>query len=87
MRKQENRCDIPLKRIASAVAAATGATEGDREDTLPPSWEETVVRLVDCPGHQRLRPHAIATAAASSLLIFIVDASDKPSLKPAAESA
>ncbi|CDJ44771.1 signal recognition particle receptor subunit beta, putative, partial [Eimeria tenella] len=94
---QENRCDIPLKTIAEAAAAAAAAArgaaaaaaaaaeEGDSLSPLSPLKRDKTIKLVDLPGHPRLRPAALAAAAASSLLIFFVDAADKPSLKAAAE--
>ncbi|XP_026192059.1 uncharacterized protein LOC34622791 [Cyclospora cayetanensis] len=79
---QENRCDLTLRSVASAAAAAP---KDEGEAPLASSQDEIVVRIVDSPGSQRLRRQAIANAAASSLIVFIVDAADKPSLKQAAE--
>ncbi|OEH78697.1 signal recognition particle receptor beta subunit protein [Cyclospora cayetanensis] len=78
----ENRCDLTLRSVASAAAAAP---KDEGEAPLASSQDEIVVRIVDSPGSQRLRRQAIANAAASSLIVFIVDAADKPSLKQAAE--
>ncbi|KAL8440324.1 hypothetical protein Efla_001166 [Eimeria flavescens] len=96
-----NRCELQLSRLASraapaagggggAAAAAAAGGEGSGASSggslqLPPSAREAAVELIDCPGNQRLRPEALAAAAASSLLIFFVDAADKPALKGAAE--
>ncbi|CDJ60684.1 signal recognition particle receptor subunit beta, putative [Eimeria maxima] len=67
---------------AAATAAAANAciTRLAANDALDAS-----IFLVDTPGHPRLRPAAAAAAAESSILIFFVDAADKPSFKAAAE--
>ncbi|KAL8273904.1 hypothetical protein Esti_002227 [Eimeria stiedai] len=96
---EANKCSIPLSRIArnaaaaaarkgaggkeAAAAAAEGEDSASPEVSLP--GRDASVELIDCPGHLRLRPKALAAAATSSALIFFVDAADKPALKNAAE--
>ncbi|KAL8445085.1 hypothetical protein Emed_005885 [Eimeria media] len=97
---EANRCSISLSHLAqnaaaaaarkaggakeaAAAAAAAGDDSALHEVSLP--GRDTSIELIDCPGHPRLRPKALAAAATSSVLIFFVDAADKPALKNAAE--
>lgn len=86
-RREQGYLSLLFGCMYNSAAAATAAVEDGRDSSsgVSAALERRTVGIVDSPGHQRLRPEALASAAASSVLIFFVDAADKPSLKGAAE--